>query len=246
MQEMVWGFIIEHFCSFTNIRDMLPCSYGIFIFWKSNSMLFFTRRLSKVNNLISYFKRLNLDDFFFSRLSVFFEFFHRQLFLLRALASWGPAVADTFIAEGKKLSLIFGKGFFEANFFEDSSVGVFGMPAFLKMRMLFYFHLRDLIFKNLCWSKVLPFYLFLFNVFYCSIKLRRLFAFALERKQGWGFKVYLLNRFSHNYAPPVGQEPINFYDSRHSASILKRFFFFDVITRPYLAVKSAGWRRGIK
>lgn len=92
----------------------------------------------------------------------------------------------------------------------------------------------------------MPFYLFLFNLFYCSIKVWRLFLFALELRQGRTFKAYLLNFFAHNYAPPLGQEPINFYDSRYSESILKRFFFFDIVTRPYLAVKSAGQRRGIR
>lgn len=150
MYNIVWDFLVEHFFSFTNIRDVLPCSYGLFIFWKSNSMFFFTGSLSKVDKLISFFKRLNLDDFFFSRLSAFLDFFQGQTFLLRALASCGTGGVEDFLDEGQKVSFVLGQEFLERQSLEVDPLDTVGMPVVLKLRMLFYFHLRDLIFKHLC------------------------------------------------------------------------------------------------
>ncbi len=115
-------------------------------------MFLFTARFSKIESLISYFKRLNLDDFFFSRLSSFLEFFQGQTFLLRALASYGneTEVAQRFLQEGQNLSLILGKSFFRESEAGAEPLAHFLSPLTLKMRILFYFHLKDLVFKHLC------------------------------------------------------------------------------------------------
>lgn len=115
-------------------------------------MFFFTARFSKIESLISYFKRLNLDDFFFSRLSTFLDFFQGQTFLLRALATCGneTEVARRFLHEGQKLSLLLGSGFFRESVEGEESLVNGHSPLTLKLRILFYFHLKDLVFKHLC------------------------------------------------------------------------------------------------
>ncbi len=91
----------------------------------------------------------------------------------------------------------------------------------------------------------MSFYLFFFSLFFCSLKKRRFFSFAFSIKHGRDFKVYLLNFIGRFYAPPLGQEPISFYDSRYSEGVLQRFYASDAVFRSSLAVQSIGKRRGV-